>query len=163
MLNWRKALQFSSDLAIRPEWFKRYEISVYGGDNSLDIQKIDRPDAAFDFISLNHVIEFVVDAKAAFFELARVLSAKGIIQVGFSQLETRAVSVDYPDAQGVHGYYHLFGLDCATYFDIRSPELYMIDLAMFDDCTSSTEEFHFFSRDLGELVKLKTYSALDKL
>src|SRR3954452_11848979 len=43
-LAWRRALQFSPDMALAPAWFRSFEVSVYGRENSLDLQRIDRPD-----------------------------------------------------------------------------------------------------------------------
>src|SRR5690606_2479969 len=38
-------LQFSPDLCVLPEWFKNHELSIYGGDNTIDMENISRPDS----------------------------------------------------------------------------------------------------------------------
>ncbi len=37
-----RALQFSKDPSVDPTWFAEREMSIFGGENSLDIQNIDR-------------------------------------------------------------------------------------------------------------------------
>lgn len=32
-------LQFSQDRTVEPDWFASHEVSIYAGDNSLDLQK----------------------------------------------------------------------------------------------------------------------------
>ena len=67
-----RAIQFSPDPTIDPRWFKSFELSVYGEGESLDIQAIDRPDGAYDFVACSHVLEHVADDRKALGELLRI-------------------------------------------------------------------------------------------
>jgi SAM-dependent methyltransferase len=156
-LSWRRGLQFSPDPAIKPSWFCSYEITVFGSDNTIDIQKIARDDGAYDFISLNHVIEFVPDARASFSELIRVLSPGGIVQIGFSTLSSRDISTDWELPQGVHGYYHLFGTDFTDYFELEKKGVAALAIAQQDPVTGQEEWFHFFSKSTDALSRLEDF------
>jgi hypothetical protein len=50
------AIQFSPDPTVDPSWFASHELSVNGEPGSLDIQSIDRPDAAYDIAISSHVL-----------------------------------------------------------------------------------------------------------
>jgi SAM-dependent methyltransferase len=152
--SWRRALQFSPDVAVRPEWFRSFEVSVYGGPTSLDLQAIDRPDASYDFITLNHVLEFVPDARGSFRELMRVMSPRGILAVGFSNLDSRDNTSDHEVPQGMHGYYHLFGQDIGTYLSLDALGVYYVGLSQIDRVTGTRETTHFFCRDRDDIEVL---------
>ncbi len=157
MLSWRRGLQFSPDPAIKPSWFRSYELSVFDGDNSLDLQGIARADEAYDFITLNHVIEFVPDARASFAELIRVSSPTGLLQIGFSGLRKRSVTTDHASAQGVHGYFHLFGNDMPDYFGLAASGVSYACVSQSDPVTGVEEDFHFFSKSadsIGDLERM---------
>jgi hypothetical protein len=139
-------LQFSRDVALEPRWFHSFERSVFGEENSLDLQRIDRPDYSYDMISLNHVIEFVPDARAAFHELSRILTARGLVQIGFSGADTRPACLHYDEPRGLHGHYHLFGADLAVYFDLPALGMECRAVSGGDPVTGAIESFHFFTR-----------------
>jgi hypothetical protein len=157
-LAWRRCLQFSPDPSIRPEWFKTYEISIYGGPNSLDLNQIARTDGSYDFVTLNMVLEFIPDAKACFRELIRVLSVDGILQIGFANAESREASLDYESAQGDYnngqGYFHLFGRDIETHFELSRLGISYVILSQVDTVTDLVTYFHFFGRDQCALTIL---------
>ena len=77
----RACLHFARDISIEPGWFAKYESSQFGGHNSLDVTAIDRPDATYDWLILNHVLEHVADDTAAIDELGRVATPTGVIQI----------------------------------------------------------------------------------
>ncbi len=54
-------LQLSPDIGVDPIWFSCYEIFLFGGDNSLDLEVIGRMDASYDLVICNHVLEHVAD------------------------------------------------------------------------------------------------------
>jgi hypothetical protein len=157
-LAWRRGLQFSPDPALRPEWFRSFEVSVYNGDNSLDLTRLDRADASYDFISLNMVLEFIRDAKRAFAELMRILAPLGLLQIGFADAESRSASLDYDVAQGNYdrgqGYFHLFGRDLAAYFDLAGGGASHVVLSDRDPATGVDTAFHFFSKCATALALL---------
>ena len=149
-LSWRRGLQFSRDPSLRPEWFRSFEVSVYNGANSLDLTRLDRADASYDFVSLNMVLEFIPDAKTAFAELMRILAPDGILQIGFSHAEGRAATLDYPAEQGDYGkgqgYFHLFGRDLAGYFELSRLGGSCVVLSESDAATGVATDFHFFAK-----------------
>jgi len=66
-------------LATRPE-LDGYVTSDFGGrgaDLQLDMTALDLPDASFDIVIASHVLEHIVDERAAVDELARVLKPGG--------------------------------------------------------------------------------------
>ena len=74
-----RAIQFSPDPTIDPSWFKSFELSVYGEGEGLDIQSIDRPDGAYDFVACSHVLEHVADDRQALHELLRITADDGLL------------------------------------------------------------------------------------
>jgi len=74
-------LQLSPDIGVDPIWFSCYEISLFGGDNSLDLEAIDRMDASYDLVICNHVLEHVADDRKGLQELIRIARPEGLIQI----------------------------------------------------------------------------------
>ena len=153
------ALQFSRDPSLEPRWFRTFEQSIYGGDNSLDLQQIDRPDNAYDLISLNHVLEFVPNARKAFAELVRISSAGGLIQIGFSEADKRDACIDCDKPSGPHGHYHLFGVDLGAYFDLEAHGMRCCVCRSVDPVTGQAESFHFFARNQAILDTIVNHLA----
>jgi SAM-dependent methyltransferase len=153
-LSWRRALQFSPDMALRPTWFRSFEISTHEGENSLDLQAIDRPDGAYDFVSLSHVLEFVPDDHAAFLELDRVLSPGGLLHMVLSRPESRARCQDFLTSvatTGEHRYFHLYGRDFAERFRLAERGLHLQVFMATDPVTGLSEALHLLARDVAVL------------
>ncbi|MBK1840739.1 methyltransferase domain-containing protein [Azospirillum sp. YIM B02556] len=145
-LSWRRALQFSPDMALNKAWFQNFEVSVYGGENSLDIQNINRPDASYDFVSLSHVLEFVPNDHESFSELMRILSPKGILHLVLSQPLSRPHCIDFSSATGIHQYFHLYGQDFEKRFSIKEHGFYATLFNVMDPITEVTETIHVISK-----------------
>jgi SAM-dependent methyltransferase len=77
------AIQFSPDPTADPAWFAAHELSVYGEPGGLDIQSIERPDAAYDIVICSHVLEHVGDDRAALHELLRIAKPDGLLYLAF--------------------------------------------------------------------------------
>lgn len=154
-LNWRKGLQFSPDNAINPKWFREYEVSVFGGENSIDIQAIERDAARYDFVSFSHVLEFIPNARRAFDELLRILSSEGIIQACFSTPLAREVTQDFSEPFGQHSAWHLFGKDIISYFDLAKKGVIMLAVEETDPCTGVREVVHLFTRQPRDAMKIR--------
>lgn len=107
-----KALQFSTDRGVNPARFKRHEISVYGGENSLDLQAIDRPNNSYELIICNHVLEHVADDVAAVSELLRVVTTTGWVMLSVPDPVSNTEMNDWgwPD-ETQHGHYRVYNLD----------------------------------------------------
>jgi hypothetical protein len=143
-LNWRKALQISPDPACDPNWFKSYEVSIYE-DGGIDLQKIDRSDASYDFITISHVLESVPDDRASINELKRVLSEKGFIHLILAD-PLKESSIDFESATGVFGFYHNYGIDFAERFNFNSLGLNLILIKSLDPITGLFEIIHLISK-----------------
>ncbi|MFV3126373.1 class I SAM-dependent methyltransferase [Niveispirillum sp. KHB5.9] len=156
-LSWRGALQFSPDMALSPAWFKSFEVSTHGGENSLDLQAVDRPDGAYDFITLSHVLEFVPDDHAAFGELVRLLSPRGLLHMVLSRPQTRAQCQDFLTSvatTGEHRYFHLYGRDIAERFRFKERGLHLAVTMADDPVTGVSEAVHFVAKDANTLDAL---------
>jgi hypothetical protein len=159
-IDWRRGLQFSPDPGVCADQFRHYEVSVYGGQNSLDMQAIARADGAYDFISFNHVLEFVPDDLQGFAEMARVLSSDGMMQACFSAPTARTTSVDYATPFGPHQAWHLYGTDLAQRFECEKRGLHILAVEEADPCTGAREIVHFFLKNPQDVQRLTTWFQL---
>jgi hypothetical protein len=143
---WRRALQFSPDMALVPTWFRHFEVSVYEGSNSLDLQKIARADGAYDFISLSHVLEFIPDDRAAVDEIERIMSDRAILHLVLSHPLTRAQCEDFGEATGTHRYFHLYGRNFAEWFELERRGLELLVVEACDPVTGEFEAVHLLTK-----------------
>ncbi|MDQ2103337.1 methyltransferase domain-containing protein [Azospirillum isscasi] len=156
-LSWRRALQFSPDMALNPSWFSSFEVSVYGGHNSLDLQKIDRPDESYDFVSLSHVLEFVPDDHASFNEIIRILSPRGLLHLVLSQPLGRPNCLDFASATGIHQYFHLYGQDFAERFRFAERGLHLFVAEASDSVTGVSEAVHLITKSAEVLEGVRSF------
>jgi hypothetical protein len=153
---WRRGLQFSPDMALSGAWFGSFEVSIYGGTNSLDLQSITRADDSYDFVSLSHVLEFVRDDHAAFTELVRILSPPGLIHLVLSQPDSRPHSLDFETPTGTHRYFHLYGRDFAQRFRLPERALNLLIVASRDPVTGARELTHLIARSADLIEGIRT-------
>jgi SAM-dependent methyltransferase len=117
------AIQFSPDPTLDPRWFRSFELSVYGEGESLDIQKIERPDGAYGLVACSHVLEHVADDNAALHELLRILEPDGLLWLvvpdPFREEKTR--DWGFPKLEK-HGHYRVYGADLASRFSRYVPD-----------------------------------------
>jgi hypothetical protein len=147
MLAWRRALQFAPDTSLEESWFRSYEGSTYGGENTIDMRAIDRPDSSYDFISLSLVLEFVTDDRRAFGELLRVGSDDLILHITFASGLTDEESTHTDKPSGDYGHYHDYGRDFEQRFGTAEQALSTLILEIPDPVTGdATYPFCFFCR-----------------
>lgn len=107
-----RAVQFSPDPTLDPKWFLSFELSIYGEGESLDIQNIERSDAAYDLVACSHVLEHVADDRKALGELLRIASHDGFVWLvvpdPFREEKTRDWGFPKPEK---HGHYRVYGAD----------------------------------------------------
>ena len=156
-LDWRHGLQFSPDPAMRTEQLRTVEVAAYTGRNSHDMQAIRRPDGAYDFLSFHHVLEFVPDDMAGFDDMARLLSARGMMLATFSTPLSRPASVDYAHPSGPHAAWHLYGMDVAERFQCAQKGLTVLAVEGCDPCTGAREMVHFFLKDQADAARITTW------
>lgn len=147
MLAWRRALQFAPDSSLDESWFRSFEGSEYGGENSIDMQEIDRPDSSYDFISLSLVLEFVPDDLKAFGELLRVGSDDLILHMTFASGLTDEETTHTDEPSGQYGHYHDYGRDFEQWFDTAGHGLSTLVIDVADPVTGDTTyKFCFLCR-----------------
>lgn len=149
-------LHFSPDHSIDSGWFGKYEPSVYGGENSLDIQKINRPDRYYDWVICNHVLEHVEDDQEAMREMLRITADDGIVQFALPMPLYRETTVDWgkPDwAQ--HGHWRIYGKDFLTRFDGVLSTENLLSLVAVDPVTGSRDVVFFAARSSEPLDRLR--------
>ena len=107
----------------RSPWFASHELSVYGQPGGLDIQAIDRPDAAYDIVICSHVLEHVGDDRAALHELLRIPKSDGLLYLAFPDPFREDVTRDwgFPKPEK-HGHWRVYGADVAKRFAAYVPD-----------------------------------------
>lgn len=142
-----RCLQISTDPTVGRSWFKSYEVSIHNGANSLDIQDIARPDASYDIVVCNHVVEHVPDHRRALRELGRILSARGFLFLSVPDPARRAQTEDWarPDPQR-HHHYREFGPDFADLLKQELPDLSIIEVQPVDDATGDPDCAYILTR-----------------
>jgi hypothetical protein len=155
MLAWRKALQFAPDASLDPTWFRSFETSSYGGENSIDLQEIDRPDGSYDFISLSMVLEFVPDDRKGFSELARIGSQRCIIHNSSGSMLHASTSTHHQDPKGAFGRYHYYGNDIEERLEIERHGFSAIRVRAEDPVTRVPDAVHFFCRQRSDAEILR--------
>jgi hypothetical protein len=151
MLSWRRALQFAPDPSLEAEWFRTFETSEYEGENSIDVQKIDRPSGSYDFLSLSAVMEFVPDDKGAFSELTRIGSDKLFMHMTLGSPLTAPETRTFDAPKGPYGRVHDYGADIDKWFDAPGHGLSSLVGHIADPVTGdSSYGFGFFLRDRDE-------------
>lgn len=110
-------LQISNDVSVKEEWFGEYELSVYGGENSIDLQQIERPDNNYRLVVCNHVLEHVEDDVKALSELIRIFREDGFLELSVPSPATRKKTQDwgYPK-EDMFGHYRTYGIDIEDKF-----------------------------------------------
>lgn len=143
-----QVLQLSPDIGVDPNWFRGYEVSVFGGENSLDLQAMDRPDASYDLVICNHVLEHVADDRAGFRELVRVAGPHGLVQVTVPSPQTRAVTEDwgYPRPED-HGHYRKYGRELTDYFRPTVPGICLLEVRSVDLSTGAAGHVYLWTLD----------------
>jgi SAM-dependent methyltransferase len=152
---WR-CLQFSKDPTVIARWFAHFERSLYGESNSLDLQAIDRPDASYDLIVCNHVLEHVPDYRTALRELARVLNARGFLLLSFPNPHRLEKTVDwgFPKPEEF-GHYRNFGRDIEPVIAEHMPGCHVLPVIERDDITGDADIAYVVTRNRQWLDRLQ--------
>jgi SAM-dependent methyltransferase len=142
-----RLMRFSPDPIVAENWFASAELSIYDGDNSLNLEAINRPDGAYDVVICSHVLEHVHDDTSALRELTRILSPEGFLLLIVPRVLSGGLTEDwgFPDpAKNFH--YRGYGSD----FDARLvsilPELHIMAAALPDPVTGDVKRVHVFTR-----------------
>jgi len=142
-----RALQFSEDFSVIGEWFAHHEVSVFNGNNSLDLQKIDRPSASYNFIICNHVLEHVPDDRIALIEMQRVVGDSGLIFLSVPSPHIFETTRDwgYPNWEQ-HGHFRIYGRDLIDKMRTCLPGSTIAMLDLRDEVTNTSESAFLITR-----------------
>lgn len=149
-----EVLQFSKDSAIKPEWFRKYEYSVYEGHNSLDLQDIGRNSGSYDLVICNHVMEHVPNDGDALRELTRIIKQDGIVflTVPDPTRRKRTVEWGFPDMSR-HGHYREYGSDIVQRFDLHIPSVFVVRVALEDSVTRTPDTAFILAHRENRLLR----------
>jgi SAM-dependent methyltransferase len=137
-------LQFSPDKTVDPDWFASYEVSIYGGDNSLDLQKIDRKSYQYDIVMCNHVLEHVKYDNSALNELLRITKKDGFVFLTVPSPLHQVTTNDWGHPKGEqHGHYRIYGKDFIEQLKQYLPYAWIASITGKDNVTD-TDDIVFF-------------------
>lgn len=106
-------LQLSPDvLPLISDWFNSVEVSIFEGDNSIDLENAERPDRCYDIIVCIHILEHIKNDVKAINELIRMLRPNGQLYLMVPQPVLNPITRDwgYPD-ENDYGHYRMYGRD----------------------------------------------------
>ncbi len=153
----KQVLQFSPDRSVESAWFNKYEVSTFDGENSLDLQKIDRSDAKYDVVICVHVLEHVEHDQLAIQEMLRVINNTGFIVLAIPAPFHREKTVDWGfPKQEEHGHYRVYGKDVRTLLldKVVHGDLY-IQVLIEDTATGSQDCVYLLTKNSDALMTLK--------
>ncbi|MEK6215669.1 MAG: class I SAM-dependent methyltransferase [Boseongicola sp.] len=145
-----RALQFANDPGAPRERFQSFELSNYGHDNSLDMASIDRPTGSYDWVIANHVLEHVQDDSAAIFELRRIISSDGVIQLTVPSPSSALDTWDIPNSDpAAFEHWHGYGSDLPLHFSAELNGIFGLQVVGRDAPTNRWDVVYLFmnSRD----------------
>lgn len=147
-------LQFSADPAVKPEWFRHYEFSVYDGHNTLDLQNIDRESGSYDLVICNHVLEHVPSDGDALRELSRIVKKDGIVFLTVPDPARRSVTVDwgYPD-ESRHGHFREYGSDIDLRFESHISSMLIFKTELEDSVTRTPDIAFIFAHGQNPILR----------
>lgn len=153
LLKGTRCLQFSPDPALDPKRFEEILVSVWGGQNSLDMQAIDMPDASFDWVYSSHVINHVPDAPAALREMLRVVG-DGCIVLNVGGSVFNYATADSDKMFGADRQFKLYGTLYADEIQAILPDVAVLELVAIDPCSVSLDSVYFASLDEARLTEM---------
>jgi SAM-dependent methyltransferase len=149
MLMESSALQFAKDVSINNKWFKSWDYSEYGGHNSLNIMNLKMENGSIDWLILNHILEHVSNDVIAIKELARVLTASGVIQITVPSPLYSLDTYDWGFADpSINYHYREYGADLSLKLGAicRDLSLNAIVALPFDAVSSTFEAVYFLTK-----------------
>jgi SAM-dependent methyltransferase len=152
-------LQISNDLSVESEWFGKYELSIYGRQNSVDLQDIERETESYDLVICNHVLEHVENDIKALKELFRIFSKDGLLQLSVPQpmVINKTTDWGFPDSSKF-GHYRMYGKDIKDKFELTMPEgMSYLKVISKDPVTEAADMCFIFLKSIGFAYCLKAY------
>jgi SAM-dependent methyltransferase len=143
----RHALIFTEENWLNSDHFATFERSIYLGENSLDIQRIARPDNSYEWVVCNHVLEHVAKDAEALKEMFRVLRTGGILQLTIPTPSKVYHTFDwgFPDPNKV-GHYRNYGADFIFMLSQCLPTAYVLSVVLKDTLSSFHDLLYFICK-----------------
>lgn len=151
----RTALQMAPDVSLVATWFKKLDVSRFGGDNSLDFEKLDLTDGAYDILIANHVLEHVADDIQALREALRVVGPAGLVHICVPDPIRRFATDDwgYPKPE-MSLHYRDYGIDIVKRFRAVSPDLRGMAVVAQDPVTTAADSIFLLSYSMQPLATI---------
>ena len=151
---WR-ALQFAPDQSVEAAWFGKFDTSVYGRENFMDMTDTGLQSESYDLIISNHVLEHVANDRAALIELLRVVGESGVVHLCVPSPLARWETLDwgFPDPDK-NRHYRDYGADFPIGMLEDISEANAIAVVGRDTVTGLHEIVYFFSRSIETLAKM---------
>lgn len=141
------ALQFSPDIGAPKERFRSFEVSIYGGENSLDLCAIDRKKESYDWVVANHVIEHVDDDRAAMRELVRILDPEGVLQITVPETFKALETTEYEQPlEEEFFHWRSYGTDFPLRYRSELQDVYGLQAVAIDDVTGCWDVVYLFTQ-----------------
>ena len=157
-----RAIQFSLEPTLDPQWFASFELSVYGAENSIDIQAIDRPDSSYDLVACSHVLEHVADDRVALGELLRITTGEGFLYLAvpdpFREEETRDWGFAKPEK---HGHFRVYGADISRRFARYLPDQAVLPYIGEDPVTGERDGCFLLTKSVATRRRIEAWLAPD--
>jgi SAM-dependent methyltransferase len=154
-LNSTHALQFSNDSAAPKERFQSFEVSQFGGDNSLDMTHIDRKNGSYEWVIANHVLEHVDNDHSAIQELLRILSDDGTIQL---TVPTPSTALETWEIAGTglncHQHRHGYGSDLPLRFAAELSSCFGLQIVCQDVPTDRWDVVYLFFKSRQKMLNI---------
>jgi SAM-dependent methyltransferase len=143
-----RALQFSNDPSIDHSWFRKVEMSIYGGENSLDLMRIDRDSASYDIVICNHVLEHVQYDNAAMVELLRIVAPLGFLFLTFPDPARCEQTIEFAAADPQrYDHWRLYGRDVVERFRRYLPGAWVLSHNAEDPVTGAADVAYLLTRE----------------
>ena len=142
-----RLIRFSPDPTVDDSWFASAETSIFGGANSLDIQSIARPDAAYDVVMCLHVLEHVKEDEQAIRELVRILSSRGFLVLAVPRADMGETTEDWGFADPARNlHYRGYGRDFDARLALIVSPVHVFALTQRDPVTGDARKFHLLTK-----------------
>jgi SAM-dependent methyltransferase len=152
--DWR-ALQFAPDQSVEAAWFGKFDTSVYGDENFMDMTDTGLQSESYDLIISNHVLEHVANDRAALIELLRVVGESGVVHLCVPSPLARWETLDwgFPDPdKNLH--YRDYGAGFPIGMLEHISEANAIAVVGRDTVTGLYDIVYFFSRSIERLARM---------
>lgn len=153
-----RCLQFSPDPALDRAKFGEIMVSIWGGENSLDMQDIALPDASFDWIYSSHVVNHIPNTAVALREMLRVVG-KGCIVFNVGGTAVNYVTRDSEQYCGPDRQFRVYGMQYAHEIQSALPEVAVLEIVALDPCSLMLDSVYFASLDQERLQQMAAAAA----